>query len=384
MTRVVAALLLLLPALALALAPATVTTATTLEALARYPGFFHLKVVIVHGRLIEQAGRVRLVPASGEGRGVEVVGRQGQSAEASSEVGSARDASQEVEVRGQFFDVGRLSPDDPSVSNADFPALVRARVGDRWPAHGELLAINLSQVLPVPLPSQAPSLRLLALDPARYDNQFVRVRGRFAGRNLLGDLPQAPRISRSDFVMSNAGGAVWVTGRDPRGRGWQLDPSSRLDTDQWLEVEGTVHTGDGLVWLEAKSITPARADAVATSGTTSPAAVLPPPPLEVVFSVPTEDDTDVAPTAPVKLQLSRDLDLASLAGRITVSYLGQPAGAPGPSFKASFDAGSRALQLTFDQPLERFRTVKVELREGIQGSDGRPLKPFTLTFSTGG
>jgi hypothetical protein len=38
----------------------------------------------------------------------------------------------------------------------------------------------------------------------------------------------------------------------------------------------------------------------------------------------------------------------------------------------------------FAKPLERFRTVKVELLEGIVGTDAQPLKAWTLTFALGG
>jgi hypothetical protein len=42
------------------------------------------------------------------------------------------------------------------------------------------------------------------------------------------------------------------------------------------------------------------------------------------------------------------------------------------------------LDIGFAHPLERFRTMKVELLEGIVGTDGAPLAPWTLTFSLGG
>ena len=34
--------------------------------------------------------------------------------------------------------------------------------------------------------------------------------------------------------------------------------------------------------------------------------------------------------------------------------------------------------------LERFRTLKIDLVDGILGTDGQPLKPWTLTFALGG
>ena len=45
---------------------------------------------------------------------------------------------------------------------------------------------------------------------------------------------------------------------------------------------------------------------------------------------------------------------------------------------------SRVLELKFTKPLERFRTIHVELGEGILGTDKQPLKPWTLSFDVGG
>ena len=50
----------------------------------------------------------------------------------------------------------------------------------------------------------------------------------------------------------------------------------------------------------------------------------------------------------------------------------------------SVSAPNRVLEIQFAKPLERFRTLKVDLLEGILGTDGQPLKPWTLTFALGG
>jgi hypothetical protein len=36
------------------------------------------------------------------------------------------------------------------------------------------------------------------------------------------------------------------------------------------------------------------------------------------------------------------------------------------------------------QPFEAFRTVKVEILDGIKAFDGGPVTPWTVTFSVGG
>ena len=114
------------------------------------------------------------------------------------------------------------------------------------------------------------------------------------------------------------------------------------------------------------------------------------PPPEVVFSAPTQDETDVLQTTTVRIQFSRDLDPATLKGHIRAHYLesqtverGEPT-TPTVDFTTQYSGANRVLEIRFAKPLERFRTLKVELLEGISGTDGQPLKPWTLTFSLGG
>ena len=64
-------------------------------------------------------------------------------------------------------------------------------------------------------------IRAIALAPERYEGREVKVIGRFKGRNLYGDLPQALGKGKWDFVLQSADGAVWVTGVRPRGKGFR-------------------------------------------------------------------------------------------------------------------------------------------------------------------
>jgi hypothetical protein len=347
-------------------------SATTLEALVTYPGFFHLKNIAVRGVVEVKGDQARLIPQGGVERGVRL-------AFSSSEL----PAEGPTEVRGLFWDVGRLSPEEPQAGGFDIKRYTESLFGERWPARGELLTILVSSTTPVPTPPTAPRLRHLALDPERYEGQVVTVRGQFSGRNLLGDLPQAPRISRFDFVVRSAGAAVWVTGLEPKGKGWKLGLDTKLDTNTWLEVKGTLRRGNGLVWLEATNLNQAKPeDDVATDVGATP--VVPPaPPPEVTFSLPSGDETDVSSTITVRFQVTRDLDPETLKGNITATYLGDAAATPIP-LKATFDRAARVLEVAFEKPLERFRTVVLDLTDRVKGTDGQPLKPHRLTFSVGG
>jgi hypothetical protein len=57
---------------------------------------------------------------------------------------------------------------------------------------------------------------------------------------------------------------------------------------------------------------------------------------------------------------------------------------PPVEFTVQYAGANRVLEIKFAKPLERFRTLKVDLLEGILGTDGQPLKPWTLTFMLGG
>ena len=231
-------------------------------------------------------------------------------------------------------------------------------------------------------------MRALALQPWRFEGQTVTIVGEFRGRNLFGDQPSAPAKSRYDFVLRSADAAVWVTDLRPRGRGFDLSVEARVDTGRWLQVSGTVSQERGLVIISGTTVTPANAPQETVPDDDSAAAAPPPEPGEVVFSTPTEGDIDVATTGTVRVQFSRGLDAASLADRIQVAYVGgaQPAGTAEPplEFKYSYDAANRAIEIRFSRPPERFRTLRVELLEGIRTFDGAPVAPWTLMFSVGG
>ena len=105
------------------------------------------------------------------------------------------------------------------------------------------------------------------------------------------------------------------------------------------------------------------------------------PPPEVVFSTPTEGETDVEPAAHIRVQFSRDLKADTVRGQVAVSYVG--VSQPAPQFTTTYDGGRRMLEIKFAAPLEPFRTVLVTLGNGITASDGQPLSPWKLTFSVG-
>lgn len=339
---------------------------TTVDALRQFPGFFHLQNVLLHGEFAESERRIALRAADTEIR-----------VQLSSNVTTA---SGPVEVRGQLIDVGRLESGDPRAGSFN-----EGREGAAWPRPGEELLLQVTAVAQSQ-PMVTPTVRALALEPWKFAGQTVTVTGNFRGRNLFGDLPDAPGKGRYDFIVRGGEGAIWVTGIRPRGSGFDFDVDRRIDSNRWLEVTGPLLHDRGLVRIQATRVALAKAPAASEPDRDdgAPVSAAPPPPAEVVFNSPTEGETDVSPSTSIRVQFSKGLLEASLAGRVRASYVGGPAGAEGPSLKTTYDAANRAIEIKFDKPLEAFRTVKIEILDGVTAFDSGTFAPWTLTFTVGG
>jgi hypothetical protein len=338
---------------------------TTIDALRQFPGFFHLQNVLVHGEFADDGKRLSLRAPETQ-----------ISVELAPSVSTARGP---VEVRGQLIDIGRLEPGDPRANAGG-----EARERDRWPRPGEELLLHVTAVT-ASEPMVMPTLRALALEPWKWAGQTVTVTGNFRGRNLFGDLPDAPGKGRYDFILRGGEGTVWVTGIRPRGNGFDLDVDRRIDSNRWVEVTGPLVHDRGLVRIEATRVALAKApERQEPEREESAAPSAPRPPAEVVFNSPTEGETDVSPTTTVRVQFSKGLTEASLPGKVRASYVGAPAGTEGPAVRVTYDGANRAIEIRFAQPLETFRTVKIEILDGVTAFDGAALTPWALTFSVGG
>jgi Big-like domain-containing protein len=337
---------------------------TTLDGLRQYPGYYHLQNVLLRGEFAEGGARVTFRAAEQEMR---VFLTEGVSS-----------TSGPVEVRAQMIDIGRLEPVDPRVT-----PFAEGRDAERWPKPGEELVLNVTGVTSAQ-PATTPTVRAIALEPWRFEGQKVTLIGQFRGRNLLGDLPASPAKGKYDFVLRSADGAVWVTGLRPRGRGFELSVDARVDTGRWVQVSGTVARERSLVLIEGLTFASAAAPEVTPATEELPAPQVPLAPLEIVFSTPQPDETDVSATASVRVQFSRGVNPATIAGNIRVGYAGAQPGSPPVQFQYGYDAATRAIEIKFTQPLERFGTVRVDFLEGLKAFDGGPFKPRTLTFSIGG
>ena len=367
-----AAILVALLACGLSAQPTTRQT-TNLAALRAYPSFYHLRSVSTAGEVVvRDTGTLEV---TNDGNTMPLLFK-----------GTA--PSGVADLRGELWDLGRMRPDDPRVAAQDVATTLKLETGQPWPQPGELLVFAATRVTPGTPPS-APSIRNIVLYPGRYIDQTVTLTGQFSARNILGHLPEGPNKSRWDFVLRTGDAALWVTNLRPKGKDFDLALDTRIDTGRWLEVTGTLRQGRGLQWLDGQggTVKLARPVQEAPSDEKPIAPDLGPAP-EVVFSAPTDGEIDVPTGTSVRVQLSRDLDPASVKGRVSVIYVdgGLPGGAvlpPAPEFTTQYNAIARVIEIRFSAPLARFRSVRVALTDGIVGTDKQPVRPWMLEFQTG-
>jgi hypothetical protein len=253
------------------------------------------------------------------------------------------------------------------------------------------VALTVTDATAVKPSEGAVTVRQIALDPAGYVGQRVKVVGQFRGRNLYGDVPQGPGLSQWDFVLRAADAAVWVTGLRPRGRGFNLDVGARVDTGTWLEIAGVVREGKGLVWIEGQQIATSQPVTETRVAEAPPVPEMGPPP-EVIFSDPGEGEFDVPLKTVIRLQFSRDMNPDSFKAHVRWRFTSADSAAraasssgeaePQPEFK--YDRAKRSLEirLALDDSAS-YRNVVLELTDGIAATDGAMLKPWQLTFAFG-
>jgi hypothetical protein len=342
--------------------------ATTLEAIVRYPVFFHDKAIAVVGTPVPVAGGAQSGLPIEAPRSFVIAPRTGNPPE------------RRLEFRGRLFDVGRFLSDDSRLGPLNLPAIIESVSPGRWPGRERLFVLTGGTWLDAP-PDNDSSIRSIALTPSAFEGRSVTVRGRFRGRNLLGDLPAWPRESQWDFVLQAADAAIWVLGRRPRGSGFDLSTTTRSQTGQWLEVTGQVEIRDDLPVLIASAIRTAAAEDDVIDAPEPVAPPLPPP--DVLFSAPTPNELAIARDVVVQFQFSRPMNASTFEGRVRVRYAKDP-DMPVPSFTVSYRPAPMAMEIRFSAPLAPGADVVVELLEGMLAVDGVAFGGTTLRFTTSG
>jgi hypothetical protein len=220
------------------------------------------------------------------------------------------------------------------------------------------------------------SLEKLVGMPGKRDGQMIRVVGKFRGKNLYGDLPVSTQRTSADWVIKDDLYAIWVTGRKPKGTGWELDASLKRDTGKWIEVIGKPETIRGVTYIKAVRI----------QLTTPPSATAdvkpPPPPPEkprkppvVVFALPLDGDPEVAPDSRFVVQFSKDMDENTFDGHVVLRYTGPvlPGDRAFVGMRLTYDRGRRALTVDPGDTLRPRRQIELILLPGISDIDGLTL-----------
>ena len=342
----------------------------TVAALSAYTTFFHSRPVLLRAR------------AEGDLRDVFVTDGERQILALNVTAPAPGEDPELLEIEGTFWDVGRLQPDDSRLDTFLIRQLSERLFNRRWPVSGELMLLIADATQRAADP-ESPTIQAISLEPSRYLDRPVTVIGRFRGRNLYGDLPEAPGTSQYDFVLQSGNAAIWVVDKEPRGDGFKLDVMARVDTGRWLQVTGLVTGDEQLVEIAATEL-----EQVERPARLAPTLVTedrrPGPSPEVIFSTPTPDDTAVGTDVLVRLQFSRDMDDESFEGNVEVDYLGAQADDEPLEFAVEYRGRNRVLSVTLDEPLRQYATLTVTLGDGILAADGATLVPYALSFSTGG
>jgi len=89
----------------------------------------------------------------------------------------------------------------------------------------------------------------LLISPDRAGER-VEIVGYFHGWDLLDEMNASPPVTRSDWVIADNSGAIYVTGSIPK----NLDPSSPEKIWPIIRLVGTIRMEGDQIYLEAQSI----------------------------------------------------------------------------------------------------------------------------------
>jgi len=358
------------------------------------PGFYHDRVVMVVGELRsgdmqDDQNRIYELKDPDYFRGVRV----------GTGWGSMNDlrfmSGQKVEVIGYFWDMSLLFDGDYRLRN--YPGARRQDVDLREELRYFLAAREVTPLeeeerakedKPAPKPPPAPTnlnlpaakdvdLRELAKAPADFAGARVSVVGKFRGDNLYGDLSIKTKHGPRDFVVKVGEFAIWVTGRRPRGEGFELNPELRRDTGKWLKVSGVPRVEEGVVYLKADSVelAPEPSDPdLEPKETKKEDADTPKVPPEVTFSLPLDGERGIALDSEFRVQFSKDMDEASFDRNVDLLYSDDDGRAnPFPAMHIRYEAASRTLVVSPGKTLEPGRELRLALYRSVKDKEGLPL-----------
>jgi hypothetical protein len=106
-----------------------------------------------------------------------------------------------------------------------------------------------------PTPMESPISNIIGdilSHPDQYSEKSVEIYGYFRGWDVLHEIQQAPPVSRSDWVIADSSGAIYVTGLAPG----SLVSSSSEEIWNVIHLSATVRYDEkrGIVYLEAETV----------------------------------------------------------------------------------------------------------------------------------
>jgi hypothetical protein len=365
------------------------------EDLLQRPGFYHDRMVLVVGELRssdmqDDSNRIYELRDPDHFRGVRVGTGWGSMTDLRFLQG------QKVEVVGVFWDLGMFDARFPDPRLRNYPGALRTDANYREEFRYFLAARDVTPLeeereekedAPAPKPPPAPDpnlpqsagvdLRDLAKTPETYAGTRVSVIGKFRGNNLYGDLSMKTKRGPRDFVMKVAEHAIWVTGRRPRGNGFDLNPDLRRDTGKWLRVSGLVRAEEGVVYLKADFIElapdpddPDLEPKEAKSGADE-APKIPP---EVTFSLPLDGERGIPLETEFRVQFSKDMNQASFDRNVDLLYADDDGRSnPFPEIQIRYEPGTRTLVVIPGKTLQPGKEIRLVLYQSIRDFEGLPL-----------
>lgn len=399
MKRIVPILALLaVPSLLLAQYQGQDPMKVSVEELARTPGMYNERPVIVQGELNY---------SDNQDMNYNIFELREKTALRSVRVATAQNSmddlrfmvGQRVEITGIFFDLSTImSPQNHPILRY-FPGAVRqdALAFDKSnfiavtgvtviePVKNDLIPDKPEDQPDIVDPDidastlSALDLRKLVEDPSPYMGKEVVVLGKFRGSNLYGDLSIKDKRTPRDFVIKVADAAIWVTGRRPRGKDFRLDPDKRRDTGKWLRVIGEPWEYDGTVYLKALKVEladdPDDPDLEPTKVELSEEEEMGPPP-EVSFSLPIDGERSVPLDSEFQVQFSKNMKAESFHRNVDLLYSDDDGiGNPFPDLAVFYDEPTRTLTVKPNKRLAPGKEIHLILYDTIMDTEGQKLTP---------
>ncbi len=378
--------------------------AVSVEDLARTPGRYHEKAVLVRGKLgfgMSFDMRVHVLEDPDSFASEILMAEPYMAAQQLQFLGAS-----ELEVEGWFFSTRMLDEytarAHPILRNYPFdPAWIQSidRRSEGFLAVVSVVPVGASndlaeergkearaemeigdaiQIAPGSVP--AVSLHDLLAAPDPFLGRRVEVVGKFRGNNLFGDLSIQDKRTPRDFVIKTADDAIWVTGMRPAGKGFRLDPKRRRDTGEWIRVFGRPWMSDGMVFLRAERLELAEhpenpdlepldlriAEDEAREATAAP--------LRVVFSLPLDGERAIPLDSQFRVQFSNRMDPASFNASVDLLYENDWDANPFPDLEVTYDAANRTMLVVPNSELEPDRDVFLLLYKEIRDEHGQALE----------